>query len=106
MATTTQDSSAAPAVATGANGPLTTSHGRTTIADTVVSKIAGLAAREVNGVHDLGGNTSRAGHMFSQMSMRQRAKPESERCMTALMPSPPQRAIRKERSVRHSSASV
>lgn len=49
-----------PAVATGANGPLATSHGRTTIADTVVSKITGLAAREVNGVHDLGGGATRA----------------------------------------------
>lgn len=48
------------AAAAGANGPLTTSHGKTTIADVVVSKIAGLAAREVNGVHDLGGNATRA----------------------------------------------
>ncbi|MEP6814948.1 MAG: Asp23/Gls24 family envelope stress response protein, partial [Marmoricola sp.] len=29
--------------------------GRTTIADTVVSKIAGIAAREVSGVYALGG---------------------------------------------------
>ncbi len=41
-------------------GPLATSHGKTTIADTVVSKIAGLSAREVNGVHALGGSASRA----------------------------------------------
>ena len=41
-------------------GPLTSSHGKTTIADTVVSKVAGLAAREVNGVHALGGSASRA----------------------------------------------
>ncbi len=36
------------------------SDGRTTIADTVVSKIAGIAAREVSGVHALGGGTARA----------------------------------------------
>ncbi|MEV3900717.1 Asp23/Gls24 family envelope stress response protein [Mycobacterium sp. NPDC050551] len=41
-------------------GPLATAHGRTSIADTVVSKIAGIAAREVHGVHELGGSTSRA----------------------------------------------
>jgi uncharacterized alkaline shock family protein YloU len=62
MATTTQSSAPATsaAVAVGANGPLATSLGRTSIADTVVSKIAGLAAREVNGVHDLGGGATRA----------------------------------------------
>jgi len=49
-----------PAVAAAANGPLVTSHGTTTIANVVVSKIAGLAAREVDGVYDLGGNASRA----------------------------------------------
>ncbi|MCV7074148.1 Asp23/Gls24 family envelope stress response protein [Mycolicibacterium rufum] len=39
---------------------MSTDRGTTTIADTVVSKIAGLAAREVSGVHALGGNASRA----------------------------------------------
>lgn len=34
-------------------------HGRTHIEDTVVSKIAGMAAREVSGVHALGGGTAR-----------------------------------------------
>lgn len=39
---------------------LVTSQGKTTIADTVVAKIAGIAAREVSGVHALGGGTARA----------------------------------------------
>ncbi|MBB2988746.1 putative alkaline shock family protein YloU [Mycolicibacterium iranicum] len=60
MSTTqTSGSTATSAVATQA-GPLATSQGKTTIADTVVSKIAGLAAREVSGVHALGGSASRA----------------------------------------------
>jgi uncharacterized alkaline shock family protein YloU len=39
---------------------LVTQQGRTSIADTVVAKIAGIAAREVSGVHALGGGTARA----------------------------------------------
>ena len=38
---------------------LNTEHGRTTIADGVVSKIAGIAAREIDGVHALGGGAAR-----------------------------------------------
>lgn len=34
--------------------------GRTIIADSVVSKIAGIATREIRGVHELGGTTERA----------------------------------------------
>ena len=39
---------------------LMTEHGQTSVADVVVSKIAGVAAREVTGVHGLGGGTARA----------------------------------------------
>jgi uncharacterized alkaline shock family protein YloU len=39
---------------------LATDQGQTAIADAVVQKIAGLAAREVPGVHALGGGTARA----------------------------------------------
>ena len=38
---------------------LVTPEGTTTIADTVVSKIAGIAANEVSGVHALGGGAAR-----------------------------------------------
>ncbi|GAA3524554.1 Asp23/Gls24 family envelope stress response protein [Amycolatopsis ultiminotia] len=41
-------------------GTLATNEGLTTIADVVVQKIAGLAAREVPGVHALGGGAARA----------------------------------------------
>lgn len=47
-------------VATRATGPLVSEQGRTSIAETVVSKIAGIATREISGVHDLGGGTARA----------------------------------------------
>ncbi|MEI5676246.1 MULTISPECIES: Asp23/Gls24 family envelope stress response protein [unclassified Nocardioides] len=56
----------APATATTtdlerrASSALVSEQGRTAIADTVVSKIAGLAAREISGVHALGGGTARA----------------------------------------------
>jgi uncharacterized alkaline shock family protein YloU len=45
---------------TGPNGPLQTERGQTMIADAVVTKVAGIAAREVPGVHSLGGAVSRA----------------------------------------------
>jgi uncharacterized alkaline shock family protein YloU len=41
-------------------GGLKTEKGQTTIADGVVTKIAGIAAREVGGVHKLGGGVARA----------------------------------------------
>lgn len=39
---------------------LVSEHGRTTIADSVVQKIAGLATRQVDGVYQLGAGTARA----------------------------------------------
>lgn len=52
---------AATTVGAGAVGPDTPpgTRGRTSIADLVVVKIAGMAAREVPGVHDMGGGLSR-----------------------------------------------
>jgi uncharacterized alkaline shock family protein YloU len=44
----------------GAPGGLDTDKGNTTIANPVVTKVAGIAAREVGGVHELGGGVARA----------------------------------------------
>jgi uncharacterized alkaline shock family protein YloU len=41
-------------------GPLRSDLGQTTIGEGVVTRVAGLAAREVAGVHDLGGGAARA----------------------------------------------
>lgn len=71
MSTSTVPTTATPATAGPSTGspstgspatrsPLETAQGRTTIADGVVAKIAGLAAREVNGVHGFGGGAARA----------------------------------------------
>lgn len=43
----------------GGGGALQSGQGTTRIAERVVSKIAGLSAREVHGVHDLGGGAAR-----------------------------------------------
>lgn len=48
------------AAATEKDSKLASDQGTTTIADIVVQKVAGLAAREVRGVHDLGGGAARA----------------------------------------------
>ncbi|PRY58216.1 putative alkaline shock family protein YloU [Knoellia remsis] len=50
-----------------ANSPLKTDRGTTTLDDTVVAKIAGMAAREVPGVYDMGNAVRRA---FSAISER------------------------------------
>ncbi|MFC5061680.1 Asp23/Gls24 family envelope stress response protein [Actinomycetospora atypica] len=60
MSTSTVPTTATPATGAGTRSPLETTQGRTTIADGVVAKIAGLAAREVNGVHGFGGGAARA----------------------------------------------
>ena len=41
-------------------GELVTEHGKTSIADSVVAKIAGIAAREIAGVHNMGAGSARA----------------------------------------------
>ncbi len=47
-------------ISTQPGGALASGQGKTSIAPTVVTKIAGLAAREVSGVYKLGGGAARA----------------------------------------------
>jgi len=61
MASNTEEKSSGGELSrTESSAPLVTSQGTTTIASTVVQKIAGLAAREIHGVYDLGGGAARA----------------------------------------------
>jgi uncharacterized alkaline shock family protein YloU len=53
-------SSAKTSSASSRTATLVTPQGTTTVADTVVQKIAGRAAREISGVYELGGSASRA----------------------------------------------
>ncbi len=62
-----QSTASAPGASSGTEmsrrgdaGGLQTEKGQTTIADPVVTKVAGIAAREVAGVHRLGGGVARA----------------------------------------------
>jgi uncharacterized alkaline shock family protein YloU len=59
-----EQSSLPPARRAQSNTPakrseLVSEQGKTSIADSVVAKIAGLSCREVSGVHDMGGGVSR-----------------------------------------------
>jgi uncharacterized alkaline shock family protein YloU len=55
-----RSTSSSSAIARSASSGLQTSQGNTTIAHGVVQKIAGIATRDVSGVHQLGGGTARA----------------------------------------------
>ena len=54
------ETTTSPATTSGGASPLLSERGKTSIADSVVSKIAGIATREISGVHNMGSGASRA----------------------------------------------
>lgn len=56
--TPTTSASSSPSTSSSSGG-LMTDKGKTTIADSVVSKIAGIATREISGVHNMGSGSAR-----------------------------------------------
>ncbi len=56
---TSQQTSSADNGAATEDSALVTRYGRTSIADSVVAKIAGVATRDMSGVYDLGGGAAR-----------------------------------------------
>lgn len=56
----TDTATMAPEKSGAGTSALMTDRGKTTIADSVVAKIAGIAAREISGVHNMGTGSARA----------------------------------------------
>lgn len=60
MTSSSTEQSAKPSTGSDSGNALVSQHGRTSIADSVVAKIAGIATRDVAGVHNIGGGAARA----------------------------------------------
>ena len=54
------ETTTSPAMTSGGSSPLLSERGKTSIADSVVAKIAGIATREISGVHAMGTGAARA----------------------------------------------
>jgi len=65
--TSSSSTGGSPSSSSTSGSALETTQGKTTIADAVVSKVAGLTVREIPGVHGFGGGASRA---FSAITER------------------------------------